>query len=224
VSFIQKQAEAGQLNGLTSQLQALINFILCYVGLPPDTFLVDASFLDCSTSTAQSRTPGWLRALASLVTPKPLYATMLSGGIGGLATEFSPFGPVDTELRMAGGVGGTATEFQHSPVRDSTVHMTNPRINSQTVDPCTSVAPGASVPPECRPVMALRTAQGTILQNVPVGWGIGTGGGSIAAEAPTTQSCGVFGSTAATTTNARGAPRCAGTWGTTDRDRRAGST
>src|SRR5205085_12036141 len=58
----------------------------------------DASFLDCSTTVGASKTSNWFKRLASLVVPKSLYAatTMLDGGgVGGVATEFSPFGPVD---------------------------------------------------------------------------------------------------------------------------------
>lgn len=80
-----------------------------FVVTPP----ADASFLPCSTSTAQSSMPGWLRTVASLILPKPLYAARFEfGGVGGLATEFSPFGIVDAELSFGGGVGGLATEFR----------------------------------------------------------------------------------------------------------------
>ena len=58
--------------------------------------------------------------LANFVMPKELYAKTQalldrSGGVGGVATEFSPFGPVDAEL-FSGGVGGTSTEFLRTPV------------------------------------------------------------------------------------------------------------
>lgn len=168
----------------------------------------DGSFLDCSLQTAQSRLPGWLRTLASLVVPKPLYAKTRSGGVGGLATEFSPFGAVDPELRSSAGVGGTATEFQRTP--------SGPRIPSLRADRlpgnrsatvvggvCTAIdAPvGGAVEPECRPEITLTTPKGTIMQNVPVGWVIGVGGGSAAPETRVTKSCGSFGATAATTTD-----------------------
>ena len=80
----------------------------------------DPSFLSCPSSLASaSRMPGWLKSLASLVLPKPLFARwqdpLRSGGVGGSATEFSPFDAVDPLLGFTGGVGGSATEFQINP-------------------------------------------------------------------------------------------------------------
>jgi hypothetical protein len=183
----------------------------------------DASFLDCSTSVAQSRMPGWLAALVSFVTPKPLYAKLAGGGIGGLATEFSPFGPVDTELSFSGGIGGTATEFQLSPLGDSLAVPSAPsaskntqqfslmpgaggRVSTVVAGTCVQAdgQVGAAVEVECRPGVTLTTAQGTVMQNVPVGWAIALGGGTAAPETPVTRDCGVFGATAATTTNVNG--------------------
>ncbi|MGH7669331.1 MAG: hypothetical protein ACRENQ_07530, partial [Gemmatimonadaceae bacterium] len=70
----------------------------------------DPSFLNCPTAQAStSKLPHWLQDLASLVLPKPLYAgTMFfaSGGVGGAAINFSPFGAVDKALFATGGVGG----------------------------------------------------------------------------------------------------------------------
>ncbi|MGH7618401.1 MAG: hypothetical protein ACREPM_14355 [Gemmatimonadaceae bacterium] len=171
----------------------------------------DASFLDCSTftgSTKQSRVSRWMNALASLVTPKPLYAKVFGGGIGGLASEFSPFGPVDPDVQLKGGIGGLASEFR-APGRA-------PRINTVVGGVCTAVdAPaGAPVDPACRPVVTLSTAKGTPLQGVPVGWAIGLGGG-VAARVTSTLTCGAFGSTAVTATYADGKTGVCWTLGTT---------
>jgi hypothetical protein len=186
----------------------------------------DGGFLDCSTSTAQSRLPEWLQRLASIVLPTPLYAKPpLSGGIGGLASEFSPFGPVDPVVSFAAGVGGTATEFQRRPSGDSLrfppsssaqpngsaastsfSRTPGPRLADVVNGVCTQIDAvlGTAVETECRPNITLTTFQGTILTNVPVGWAIGLGGGVVAPEATTAHTCGGFGSTAATTTDATG--------------------
>ncbi|HWH50253.1 MAG TPA: hypothetical protein VN651_01820 [Gemmatimonadaceae bacterium] len=197
----------------------------------------DAGFLDCSTSTAQSRLPEWLQRLASIVLPTPLYAKPpLSGGIGGLASEFSPFAPVDPVVSFAGGVGGTATEFQRRPSGDSlrfpssastpsngspsspTFSRTpGPRLADVVNGVCTQIdaVVGTPVETECRPKITLTTFQGTILTNVPVGWAIGLGGGTIAPNVTTASTCGAFGSTAATTTDANGQASVCWTLGTT---------
>ena len=47
----------------------------------------------------------------------------------------------------------------------------------------------------------MKTFQGTLLQNVPLSWAIGLGGGVIAPEVTLAHTCGTFGSTAATTTD-----------------------
>ena len=197
----------------------------------------DGGFLDCSTSTAESRLPEWLQRLASIVLPTPLYAKPpLSGGIGGLASEFSPFGPVDPEVSFAGGVGGTATEFQRRPSTDSlrfpaaspsqskaaaaspTFSRTpGPRLADVVNGVCTQInaVVGAPVETECRPSITLTTFQGTILTSVPVGWAIGLGGGVVAPEVTDAHTCGAFGSIAATTTDANGKASVCWTLGST---------
>ena len=180
----------------------------------------DASFLNCTglASTA-SKLPGWVRSLASLIMPKPLYArVMFSGGVGGTAEEFSPFGPVDTELSFAGGVGGTAEEFIRAPestdankkvptspsdtkLKRRTMSTTESAVN---IVVCDQADVGSALPAVCRPRVTLTTAKGTILPNVPVTWAIGQGGGQTAVDDPTTRTCGTFGATALSTTNANG--------------------
>ena len=166
----------------------------------------DGSFLDCSGVASSSRLPSWLKALASLVLPKPLYARLrATGGVGGSATEFSPFGPVDPELRVSGGVGGTATEFQQSGGAN-TNKVPGAVLNTVVNGVCTSVdAPaGSALEKECRPGMTLKTEQGTILTNVPIAWAVTGGGGTVASEASGTRTCGTFGANASTTTNVSG--------------------
>ena len=88
----------------------------------------DPSFLGCPTTlSSTSRLPGWMRTLASLVLPKQLYARarrMSTGGVGGSATDFSPFGAVDEALFATGGVGGSSTDFAKSGQANS-IHDAN---------------------------------------------------------------------------------------------------
>jgi hypothetical protein len=67
--------------------------------------LVNAPFLDCTL--AQFSRAGFaaplLKDLAALVTPTPLYAMVATGGLGGSAKKFSPFGAVDIQAIMDDG-------------------------------------------------------------------------------------------------------------------------
>jgi hypothetical protein len=181
----------------------------------------DASFLGCPTGLASAgKVPGWLRSLASLVLPKVAYARMrmfASGGIGGSAIDFSPFGAVDYGLFASGGVGGSAIDFQRKP----TATTTQPAITKSSTGVSQSVKPGTvskSLNPDgscaspdatvstpvdtaCRPVITVKTAKGTILTGVPVSWAVTGGGGSIAPDTMANQHCGAFGTIAATTTD-----------------------
>ena len=141
----------------------------------------NASFLNCS-GIASSRMPSWLRTLASAVLPRPLYAaTMATGGVGGVASEFSPFAPVDPLLNFSGPVNGSPG------------------------CPSVQAVVGTPLPPACRPVVTVMTQNGTLLQNVPVGWVVGSSGGVIAAQLLATSTCGAtFASTAATATDVTG--------------------
>ncbi len=187
-----------------------------FVVTPP----ADASFLSCvGYASAPSRFPNWVQKLASLIMPKPLYARMtLSGGVGGTAEAFSPFGPVDPVLNYSGGVGGTAEAFIRALVPSDAgtknssggdgVRLRARTMNSSEsavlVGACDAAVIGAPLPKECRPRVELKTALGTVLTNVPVSWAIGSGGGVTAEDDPETRVCGVFGPTASTTTNERG--------------------
>ncbi|MCX5762581.1 MAG: MBG domain-containing protein [Gemmatimonadetes bacterium] len=196
------------------------------------TQYADASFLSCSgIASIESKLPGWVGRLASLVLPKPLYARMrFSGGVGGTAEEFSPFGPVDTQVDFSGGVGGTATEFQRAPApsvpgknapeaaKKPAPHLmssTESAVAFQNAVICDQATVGSAIPADCRPLITLRTHNGTILQNVPVTWAIGLGGGQLAADnaAGVVPDCGVFGTTASTTTNITGHTRVCWTLG-----------
>lgn len=189
----------------------------------------DGSFLDCTGVTlaaaGASRAPEWLRRLASLVLPRVAYARqfdMISGGVGGTATEFSPFAPVDATLEFSGGVGGTATEFQRAPDADvpeaavkkpgASMGMqgapssgepgsgaavkggTSQRVETATaVVDCSVATVGSAVRPECRPRVELRTARGTVMRGVPVTFAVMQGGGATAVDDPRTRTCGAFG-------------------------------
>ena len=182
----------------------------------------DASFLACS-SIAQSRVPAWMKTLANLVMPKTLYAKqsdlLRGGGVGGVSTEFSPFGPVDTEL-LAGGVGGTSTEFLRTPIAPPTIGTAGPAPSAPTASrnlaptartnqlsvTCTAVEAvvGTQLAPECRPAVLITTRNGTIMQNVPVNWAVNLGGGTIAPQDFLAATCGAFAATAATATDVNG--------------------
>jgi hypothetical protein len=166
-------------------------------------------FLGCpdgsSSLASQKGVRGFLRSVASLVLPKQLYAkeetAMLSGGVGGTAGEYSPFEPVDTELSFSGGVGGTAGEYIRMPAPGAPATA---NLVTNGVCVANEAVVGTSLEPECRPRVLVKTANGTILQNVPVTWTIASGGGLTAPEDPTTRVCGAFGTTASNTTNVNG--------------------
>lgn len=162
----------------------------------------DPSFLGCPSSSASSRLPKWLRTLADLVLPAKLYARTLaygSGGVGGSATEFSPFGAVDNALFASGGVGGSATEFKLGS------KVPNQAFAAQG-DNCLSADTTAGEPlnPLCRPVVTIHTAQGTPFIGVPLSWNVTAGGGSIAPDTLGDNACGTFGSAASNATDTDG--------------------
>lgn len=160
----------------------------------------NADFLNCATGTASSGPGAFVRQVASLFTPKDLYAAAYTGGgVGGLASEFSDFGPVDTKLSVGGGVGGLPSEFlRMTPGPDCTTAVEAPV--------------GSPVAAECRPTVTISTHLGTLLTGVPVAFSVTTGGGLIAPEVSGV--CGTFGTSAATTTDAAGRARVCWTLGT----------
>jgi hypothetical protein len=204
----------------------------------------DAGFLPCTVNTASS-VPGWLRGLASLFTPKPLYAAFFGGGIGGSVTEFSPFGAVDPTVSFSsGGIGGSATEFgvgSTGPVADASprtgTRMSRPRAGTAGVRPlrgttafttagedCSDMSATVGTAVECRPLVTVTTPNGTILQNVPVTWTVVMGGGSIAQNALPSRTCGDFGSTVNSTTDEQGRSSVCWTLGTEGGENRVTAT
>lgn len=162
-----------------------------------------AGFLSCPTETASSSSAfgAFAKQVASLFLPNDLHAAMAPrAGVGGLASEFSDFGPVDVALRGKAGVGGLASEFLRME-------------GSSLVDCSTAVeAPiGTPVPAECRPEVEISTALGTLLAGVPVSFTVEAGGGTVAPEVPS--SCGTFGASATVATNVSGKARACWTLG-----------
>lgn len=176
---------------------------------PPAT----ASFLTCPNQIADAGPmPRWKR-LVNLLLPTQLHAfqSAFGGGVGGTVTEFSPFAPVDPQLAFGGGVGGTVTEFIRVPAPGPrsgkrTMNMPNLTLQSMNMpsiieDPCAFGTAGLPLSAGCVPSIQVTTRLGTVLANVPVSWAVAAGGGVIA---PKTTTCGAFGPTAATNTNADG--------------------
>jgi uncharacterized protein with FMN-binding domain len=182
-----------------------------------------APFLTCTISTASSsRLPGWLRTVASLVMPKPLYAQFDAdrGGVGGSVTEFSPFDAVDPELTLdRGGVGGSVTEFKKtgttrpaiSPAPSTSktgsattgiTGVTPAGTTASVSDPCGTTV-NTEVSSSCRPSIIIRTRRdGTVMSNVQVNWSVESGGGRIA---PVNNPCGTIDQQSlSTTTDAAG--------------------
>ncbi len=162
----------------------------------------DPGFLGCATSSASSRLPKWLRTLADLVLPARLYARTMafgSGGVGGSATEFSPFGAVDKALFASGGVGGSATEFKLGSKAPGQAYSVS---NGDCISADTTA--GQPLNPLCRPVVTVQTAKGTVITGVPLTWQVTAGGGSIAADTLSNNACGAFGSSAANASGADG--------------------
>ncbi len=160
----------------------------------------DASFLACPNQIADAGPQPLWRRLAQLVVPRALHASsavLEGGGVGGTVTEFSPFAPVDPELAFGGGVGGTVTEFIRESSLNAIVSSTTPMLLTD----CTTALGTTEVVAECRPVITIKTALGTLLTGVPVSWNVTAGGGAVAAR---TTFCGTYGASAATTTNALG--------------------
>ncbi len=162
----------------------------------------DADFLNCPNQVAaNTERPLWQR-LASSVLPKQLHAfqEFAGGGVGGTVTEFSPFAPVDPVLEFGGGVGGTVTEFIRVPTATPSPRKRDARA-SLVVDPCSVGTAGQPLDPSCVPSVRLTTRLGTPFVGVPITWEVVAGGGTIAGK---TTTCGTFGATAATVTNATG--------------------
>ncbi len=161
-------------------------------------------FLTCPTATASSGLAGFARTVASLFIPKDLYAaSLVGGGVGGLASEFSPFGPVDVLLSVGGGVGGLPSEFIRA-------------AGSSLESGCAASveAPiGTPVPVSCRPTITVSTHLGTLFTGVPVSFAVELGGGIIAPDLA--GACGTFGTLASRVTDLWGSARVCWTLGST---------
>ncbi len=186
----------------------------------------DPSFLGCPTATASnSKLPHWLQQLASLVLPKPLYAGtafFASGGVGGAAINFSPFGAVDNALFATGGVGGAAINFQRMPSFNRSTGTPGKSSAASGTTRAATTAPAYSVydangncisadttvgqelSPLCRPLVTIKTAKGTIMTGVPIAWAVTAGGGTIAPDTLTDDACGPFATNVANATDTNG--------------------
>lgn len=175
---------------------------------------VDVPFLTCpdpQPAPASSALGRLVQRVTAWFSPEPLHArAFFVGGVGGTAGEFSPFGPIDPELTALGGVGGTAGEF--APGVEFVTGAGTGCLPGGLVE-----APvGSPVEAGCRPEVTVRTAQGTLLEDVPVSFAVETGGGSVAVEGPApAQACGPFASTVLASTSAAGVARSCWTLGTT---------
>jgi len=127
--------------------------------------LVNAPFLDCTL--AQFSRAGFaaplLKDLAALVTPTPLYAMVATGGLGGTAKRFSPFGAVDNQ----------ATMDDRSPLNQ------------------TGIAAGKPVPVTKLPKVLLRNALGVPMSGVTVVFSVTQGGGSVTGGTQVTNASGL---------------------------------
>ena len=127
--------------------------------------LVNAPFLDCTL--AQFSRAGFaaplLEDLAALVTPTPLYATVATGGLGGTAKKFSPYGAVDIQ----------ATMDDRSPLTQ------------------TGVAAGKPVAAAKLPKVLLRNALGVPMSGVTVVFSVTQGGGSVTGGTQVTNASGL---------------------------------
>lgn len=165
-----------------------------------------ATELDCEPDSQFGLAKRIWNAITDVVGPRTLHASatrrLRFGGVSGTVTEFSPFAPVDTELRF-GGVSGSVTEFLIAPQ----AALILGEETASSASSCEERLEGEQLPPECFPVVSVRTFQGTVLENVPVRWSIpDLSPGKIAARSGDLGSldCGAYGRTAQTVTSARG--------------------
>lgn len=162
--------------------------------------------LDCEPDAEFGLAKRVWSAITDVLGPRTLHAAatrrLRFGGVSGTVTEFSPFAPVDTELRF-GGVSGSVTEFLIAPQTAALIQGEE----SATSTSCEERLEGDQLPPECLPVVSVRTFQGTVLENVPVLWTIPTlSPGKVAVRSGNLDGieCGEYGRTAQTFTSALG--------------------
>jgi hypothetical protein len=167
--------------------------------------------LQCAAPSASALERA-LETVAGLVLPKRLQAAIFDvGGVGGSASEFSPFGPVDPVLNFVGGIGGSASEFlRMAPSSRASMSVI---ANPTTCNPV-QAAIGNPIPAACRPEVQVRTARGTPFFNVPVQFIVQAGGGAVASEG-LSGSCGTFAASALVPTNDAATSRICWTVGAT---------
>lgn len=142
--------------------------------------------LSCDTETpALALGARLFRAAAALLSPDPLHAaarTSRGGGISGTVSEFSPFEPVDTQLRAGGGISGTASEFIRAPMAMLLADGAEGATSILGGGSCAVLPQGVPFPGECLPTVTITTRTlGTPLANVPIDWVVATGSAQIAA-------------------------------------------
>lgn len=159
----------------------------------------EAGFLSCPAPAVST---SLVDRVFSLIGPRNAWAQeefAFSGGVGGTVTELSPFAPVDEELSFSGGVGGTVTELIRSGLRSYLSTCT------------TAQAPvGTPLDPDCRPMVVLKTHQGTRLVGAPVTFSVETGGGVVAVQDAAGSCLAPFASSALSSTSLTG--RAAACW------------
>lgn len=174
----------------------------------------NADFLSCATAyTAAAPTtnffaPGLLGRVAALFTPRVAFAAgsgtfFAAGGVGGLASELSPFAPVDATVSFAGGVGGLASELRILRIEPA------PGSCSGTEAPA-----GNAIEAACRPKVMLSTELGTPLSGAPVTFTATVGGGTVALQ-NADGSCGTFANSVIATTLGDGSAQVCWTLGST---------
>ncbi len=173
----------------------------------------NADFLNCATAytAAEPRTdffsPGLLGRVAALFTPRVAFAAssnaFFAGGVGGLASELSPFAPVDATVSFAGGVGGLASELRILTIEPSATSCSG-----------TEAPAGNAIEAACRPKVILTTELGTPLAGAPVTFTATVGGGMVALQ-NANGSCGTFATSVVATTMADGSAQVCWTLGST---------
>lgn len=174
-----------------------------------------ATFLECANEVASGATgPSFWQNVAKVVLPAKLHARAFKfagGGVGGTVIEFSPFAPVDAELRSGGGVGGTVIEFARAPLSATLLNTQASSVASCTRESI-EAAVGSPVAINCLPLIHVRTRLGTEMLGVPVTWDVVLGGGTITERIYA--SCGTYSASFSTVTSPSGRSSICWTLGT----------
>ncbi len=104
--------------------------------------------------------------LADALLPVPAHAAAVGaravGGVAGSTSEFSPFGPVDSELRSTGGVGGSTSEFLRAPA-----------LLESPVDGAIRGTVGTNRQNDSLPAVTITTYKGTPISGITVAFTTG---------------------------------------------------